>query len=37
MFFDNIIESVIFLNKDRYVKISVLNNILCDEMIGFMF
>lgn len=27
MFFDKIMESVIFLNKDRYVKISVLNNI----------
>lgn len=35
--FDNIIESVIPLNKDRYAKISVLNNTSCDEMTGFMF
>lgn len=35
--FDIIIESVIPLNKDRYAKISVLNNTSCDEMTGFMF
>lgn len=35
--FDKIIESVIPLNKDRYAKISVLNNTSCDEMTGFMF
>lgn len=35
--FDEIIESIIPLNKDRYAKISVLNNTSCDEMTGFMF
>lgn len=34
---DIIIESVIPLNKDRYAKISVLNNTSCDELTGFMF
>lgn len=35
--FDKIRESVIPLNKDRYAKISVLNNTSCDEMTWFMF